>query len=190
MGIMQRRIHTCAGTMANLYKPLVFVWIFLAFSFCERSNDGSQYPSTNSSDPAPNEMTCVCGWFECAVCAGDGVCCTPGSWTSLCCHVEYPQCCPPLILGSQCCEADALCCPTPLLGEHGCCEKTEPVCCPGGCCKLGEICCPSGDEGCCGPDEPLCCPGGCCEKDKVCCDQDKNTVACCDSADKCCGDHC
>merc|ERR1719481_274200 len=82
-----------------------------------------------------SEETCACASETCAVCEGDGVCCTPGSMESLCCHEERPKCCQPLVVGTACCEEDDICCPSLAMGNLGCCEKTEPICMPGQCCS-------------------------------------------------------
>ena len=124
-------------------------------------NEAGQYPSTiintTMTSPSPNDQTCACTFWECGVCVGDGVCCTPGSMESLCCHEKYPKCCPPMVVGTQCCEEDDVCCPLPTMGKLGCCEEGET------CCNSPDL----GELGCCGLNEPLCCHGKCCELDKV-----------------------
>lgn len=113
----------------------------------------------------------------------DGVCCTPGSPTSLCCPYDHPLCvtdgcCPegyPKKCGQYCCEKDSMCC------LNGCCEAGE-FCCGTGCCDVTDVCCL---DHCCDLGN-LCCGTGCCELGKTCC----NGLNCCEQKETCCGSNC
>lgn len=92
----------------------------------------------------------VCSFWSCTTyyCA-EGVCCTPGSPSSLCCPTSYPLCfpdgcCPEgysKMCGRHCCTADTACC------ENGCCDDSERCCSGEGGTKL---CCKKDVMACCG----------------------------------------
>lgn len=113
-----------------------------------------------------------CSWWGCTTYyCKDGVCCTPGSPTSICCPEDTPicagkdrdiLCCPtasPKRCGENCCKTDSYCC------EEEVCCKDENSCCNQQCCIDQAPCCKYGDEKkCCSEITMACCDGyGCVE---------------------------
>ena len=117
-------------------------------------------------------------------CAGDGICCTPGSPESTCCPADLPVCCAPMSPGSLCCPADH-----PVCFEEGCCVSGSTKVCGDKCCTSDSSCCLDVDN-CCETADACCSSTECCSEESPCCRKEGETEGECCNQDSmaCCGD--